>query len=35
VDGWRLNKSGVPSVDRLKRFTSVPRGTEKDTPHGL
>jgi len=29
VDDWRLNKSGVPSVIRDKRFTSVPRGTER------
>jgi transposase-like protein len=29
VDDWQLNKSGVPSVNRVKRFTIVPHGTEK------
>ena len=29
MDDWRLNKSGVPSVNRDQRFTSVPRGTER------
>jgi transposase-like protein len=29
VDGWQLNKSGVPSVNRDQRLTSVPRGTER------
>jgi putative transposase len=29
VDDWRLEKSGVPSVNRELRFTNVPRGTER------